>query len=56
VKRALVLIPRRVLVNQWVDRAQEMSYGLGLIKNPTLSKEEIEKNKRMGKTLKVCAR
>jgi len=43
VKRALVLIPRRVLVNQWVDRAQEMFYGLGLIKNPTLSKEEIEK-------------
>ncbi len=43
VKKALVLIPRRVLVNQWVDRAQEMFYGLGLIKNPTLSKEEIEK-------------
>jgi len=43
VKRALVLIPRRVLVNQWVDRAQEMFYGLGLIKNPTPSKEEIEK-------------
>ena len=42
VKRALVLIPRRVLVNQWVDRAQEMFYGLGLIKNPTLSKEQIE--------------
>jgi superfamily II DNA or RNA helicase len=43
VKRALVLIPRRVLVNQWVDRAQEMFYGLGLLKNPKLSKEEIEK-------------
>jgi len=43
VKKALVLIPRRVLVNQWVDRAQEMFYGLGLIKNPTLSKESIEK-------------
>lgn len=43
VKRALVLIPRRVLVNQWVDRAQEMFYGLGLIKNPTLSKEQIGK-------------
>lgn len=43
VKRALVLIPRRVLVNQWVDRAQEMFYGLGLMKNPKLSKEEIEK-------------
>jgi superfamily II DNA or RNA helicase len=41
--KVLVLIPRRVLVNQWVDKAQEMFYGLGLIKNPTLSKESIEK-------------
>jgi superfamily II DNA or RNA helicase len=44
VKKVLVLIPRRVLVNQWVDKAQEMFYGLGLIKNPTLSKESVEKN------------
>jgi superfamily II DNA or RNA helicase len=43
VTKVLVLIPRRVLVNQWVDKAQEMFYGLGLIKNPTLSKESIEK-------------
>lgn len=43
VTKVLVLIPRRVLVNQWVDRAQEMFYGLGLIKNPALSKESIEK-------------
>lgn len=43
VKKVLVLIPRRVLVNQWVDKAQEMFYGLGLIKNPTLSKESIER-------------
>ena len=43
VKKVLVLIPRRVLVNQWVDKAQEMFYGLGLIKNPTLSKESVEK-------------
>lgn len=42
-RKVLVLIPRRVLVNQWVDRAQDMFYGLGLIKNPTLSKERIEK-------------
>ena len=42
VKKVLILIPRRVLVNQWVDKAQEMFYGLGLIKNPTLSKESIE--------------
>lgn len=42
-RKVLVLIPRRVLVSQWVDRAQEMFYGLGLIKNPTLSKERIEK-------------
>lgn len=43
VRKVLVLIPRRVLVNQWVDRAQEMFYGLGVMKNPTLSKERIEK-------------
>lgn len=43
VKKVLVLIPRRVLVNQWVDKAQEMFYGLGLIKNPMLSKESIER-------------
>jgi len=43
VKKVLVLIPRRVLVNQWVDKAQEMFYGLGLLKNPTLSKESVEK-------------
>ena len=43
VRKVLVLIPRRVLVNQWVDKAQEMFYGLGLIKNPTLSKESIDK-------------
>lgn len=43
VRKVIVLIPRRVLVSQWVDRAQEMFYGLGLIKNPTLSKERIEK-------------
>jgi len=43
VRKVLVLIPRRVLVSQWVDKAQEMFYGLGLIKNPTLSKERIEK-------------
>ena len=42
-KKVLVLIPRRVLVNQWVDKSQEMFYGLGLIKNPTLSKESFEK-------------
>jgi len=39
----LVLLPRRVLVDQWVDRAQELFYGLGLMKNPTLSKMSIEK-------------
>jgi superfamily II DNA or RNA helicase len=45
VKKVLILIPRRVLVNQWVDKAQEMFYGLGLIKNPILSKESIDKTR-----------
>ena len=43
VRKVLVLLPRRVLVSQWVDRAQEMFYGLGLIKSPTLSEEQIER-------------
>jgi superfamily II DNA or RNA helicase len=38
----LILIPRRILVDQWVTKAQEMFYGLGLLRNPTLSKMRIE--------------
>lgn len=41
--RVLVLLPRRTLVDQWIERAQEMFYGLGIMKNPTLSKENIKK-------------
>jgi superfamily II DNA or RNA helicase len=41
--RVLILLPRRTLVDQWVERAQEMFYGLGIMKNPTLSKENIMK-------------
>ena len=43
IESVLVLLPRRVLVDQWVDRAQELFYGLGLMKNPTLSKMSIER-------------
>jgi len=43
VSSVLVLIPRRVLVDQWVDKAQEMFYGLGLLRNPTLSRMGIER-------------
>ncbi|MEM3710137.1 MAG: DEAD/DEAH box helicase family protein [Nitrososphaerales archaeon] len=42
VSSVLVLIPRRVLVDQWVGKAQDMFYGLGLLRNPTLSKMRIE--------------
>ena len=42
VKKVLVLLPSRNLVNQWVDRAEGMFYGLRLMKNPTLSKQTIE--------------
>jgi superfamily II DNA or RNA helicase len=42
VNSVLVLIPRRILVDQWVDKAQEMFYGLSLLRNPTLSKMKIE--------------
>jgi len=43
VRRLLILLPRRVLVKQWMDKAQEMFYGIGLMENPTLSKEGIER-------------
>jgi len=43
VSSILILIPRRILVDQWVNKAQEMFYGLGLLKNPSLSKMRIEK-------------
>lgn len=43
VKSVLIILPRRVLVDQWVDRAQELFYGLGLMKNPTSSKMSIYK-------------
>jgi len=41
--KVLILLPRRTLVDQWVERAQEMFYGLGIMKNPPLSKENIQK-------------
>jgi len=43
VRRVLILLPRRILVKQWMDKAQEMFYGIGLMENPTLSKEDIER-------------
>jgi superfamily II DNA or RNA helicase len=43
VKRVLVLIPGRQLVKQWMEKANEMFYGLGLIEYAKLSKEGIEK-------------
>jgi superfamily II DNA or RNA helicase len=39
----LILLPRRVLVSQWVDKAQEMFHGLSFMKNPTISKMSIER-------------
>lgn len=43
VKRVLVLIPGRQLVKQWIEKANEMFYGLGLIEYAKLSKEGIVK-------------
>ena len=39
----LVLLPTRPLVSQWVDKAQEMFYGLSLLKKPNVSKVSIER-------------
>jgi ERCC4-related helicase len=43
VNNVLILLPRRVLVDQWVEKVQDMFYGFTLKKNPTLSKEKIAK-------------
>jgi len=43
VRRVLVLIPGRQLVKQWIDKANTMFYGLGLIEYAKLSKEGIHK-------------
>jgi superfamily II DNA or RNA helicase len=43
VRRVLVLIPGRQLVKQWMDKANTMFYGLGLIEYAKLSKEDIHK-------------
>lgn len=43
VNNVLILLPRRVLVDQWVEKVQEMFYGFTIKKNPTLSKEKIAK-------------
>jgi len=42
-KKVLILLPRRALVDQWVERTLEMFYGLPIMKNPTLSAESIRK-------------
>jgi superfamily II DNA or RNA helicase len=43
VRHVLVLIPGRQLVKQWMDKANMMFYGLGLIEYAKLSKEDIHK-------------
>lgn len=43
VNSALILAPRKVLVDQWVEEAQKMFYGLNILQNPTLSKKSISK-------------
>jgi superfamily II DNA or RNA helicase len=43
VRRVLVLIPGRQLVKQWMDKANMMFYGLGLIEYAKLSREDVHK-------------
>jgi len=40
-ENVLVILPRTVLVDQWVEGAQEKFYGLTIMKNPTISKKSI---------------
>lgn len=45
ISNILVLLPRRVLAKQWVEKADKMFYNLHLMQNPTLSMEKISKIK-----------
>jgi len=45
VNHALILTPRRVLVDQWVEEAQKMFFGLKILKGSKLSKQNIGKTK-----------
>jgi superfamily II DNA or RNA helicase len=47
----LVLLPRKALVDQWVDRAKEMYYGISLLKNPPASKMPAYETRRWLKYL-----
>jgi len=50
----LILAPRRNLVDQWIEEAQEMFYGLNILKNPTLSKKNISKIRTVIKHSNLC--
>ena len=53
-KNVLILAPRRNLVDQWIEEAQEMFYGLNILKNPTLSKKDISKIRTVMKHSDLC--
>jgi len=52
---ALILVPRKVLVDQWVEEAQKMFWGLKILKDPKLSKQNIGKTRTLLKHSKANA-
>ena len=47
VEYALILTPRRVLVDQWIEEANKFFYGLKIMKDPKLSKQNIGKTRTL---------
>ena len=47
VEYALILTPRRVLVDQWIKEANKFFYGLKIMKDPKLSKQNIGKTRTL---------
>lgn len=55
VKSALILAPRKILVDQWVEEAQKRFIGLNILKDPTISKRTIGKIRTILKRSNVSA-
>ena len=54
-KRALILAPRKILVDQWVEEAQKRFMGLNILKDPKISKQSVGKTRTIIKRAKVSA-
>lgn len=55
VHTTLVLAPRKILVDQWVEEAQKMFVGLKILKDPTISKSNVGKTRTILKRTSASA-